>query len=125
MENIRMGNDELSDDEIIEITKKICLYNDIVGLPDGFHTLIGPGENLLSGGQRQKIALARAIVKDAPILLLDEPTSALDAESEHAVLSHLRDLKKDKIIIMVSHKESTIAFSDFIYHVEHNVLEAE
>ena len=125
MENIRMGNDELSDDEIIEITKKICLYNDIVGLPDGFHTLIGPGENLLSGGQRQKIALARAIVKDAPILLLDEPTSALDAESEHAVLSHLGDLKKDKIIIMVSHKESTIAFSDFIYHVEHNVLEAE
>ncbi len=125
MDNIRMGNDELRDEEIIEITKKVCLYHDIVGLPDEFHTLIGPGENLLSGGQRQKIALARVIVKDAPILLLDEPTSALDVESEHAVLHCLGDLKKDKIIIMVSHKESTIAFSDSTYKVDRNALEVK
>ncbi len=125
MDNIHMGNEKLRDDEIIKITKKICLYDDIVGLPNGFHTLIGPGENLLSGGQRQKIALARMVAKDAPILLLDEPTSALDAESEHAVLRYLDDLKKDKIILMVSHKESTIAFSDAIYQVNRNALKVK
>ena len=111
-ENIRMGRPEATDAEVESAAKLAYAHDFIINLEEGYDTNVGERGNNLSGGQRQHIAIARAILKDAPILLLDEATSALDNESENYINMALKSLKNQKTIVMIAHRPSTIALAD-------------
>lgn len=107
-ENVTYGRIDATDDEIIEALKKAYAYEFVMKLPKGLDSTIGERGVKLSGGQRQRVQIARAILKNAPILILDEATSALDAESEIAVQQAMENLTKDRLVIMIAHRFSTI-----------------
>lgn len=111
-ENISYGRPEATKEEIIEAAKAANAHEFITNQPDGYNTLAGERGAKLSGGEKQRIAIARAILKNAPILLLDEATSALDNESEYLVQQAIQTLMKDRTTIMIAHRPSTIATAD-------------
>jgi subfamily B ATP-binding cassette protein MsbA len=113
-ENIAIGNPSASFEEIIEAAKVASIHDFIVSLPEGYDTVIGDGGIQLSGGQRQRIAIARAVLRDPDILILDEATSALDSETEAAVQRALDEKFKDRILIAIAHRLSTVVNSDRI-----------
>ncbi|MCF6202457.1 MAG: ABC transporter ATP-binding protein/permease [Methylococcaceae bacterium] len=108
-ENIRYGRIEASDEEVISAAKKAHAHEFIIESEEGYESLVGERGVKLSGGQRQRIALARAILKDAPILLLDEATSALDSVTESHIQESLKFLMKDKTVMVIAHRLSTLA----------------
>ena len=112
--NIRLGRANASEPEIIEAAKMAQADSFIRELDEAYQTSVGERGSRLSGGQRQRISIARAFLKDAPIIILDEPTSALDAESEHAIQQALEMLSKDRTVITVAHRFSTIQHADRI-----------
>lgn len=112
MENIRYGNPAASDAEVIWAARCADAYDFIMKQENGFMTLVGENGASLSGGQRQRIAIARAILKDAPIILLDEATSALDNETESRIVNVLNKYRKDKTIITIAHRSTSIAYVD-------------
>lgn len=114
LNNIRFAKLDASDDEVIEAAKKARCYDFITALPDGFDTMVGEGGDTLSGGEKQRIAIARAILKDSPIVILDEFTSALDVENEHHILAAIDNLVKDKTVIIIAHRLETIRKADHI-----------
>ncbi|WP_249029051.1 ABC transporter ATP-binding protein [Tannockella kyphosi] len=109
MENIRIGKKGASDQEIIEASKHAKAHDFIMALPNGYETLIGENGSSLSGGERQRISIARALLKDAPIILLDEATSSLDIKNETAVQLAIANLTKDKTVLVIAHRMRTIA----------------
>ncbi|WP_132525159.1 ABC transporter ATP-binding protein [Phorcysia thermohydrogeniphila] len=113
-ENIAVGKPSASFEEIVEAAKVACIHDFIVSLPEGYDTVIGDGGIQLSGGQKQRIAIARAILKDPDVLILDEATSALDSETEAAVQRALDEKFKDRILIAIAHRLSTVVNSDRI-----------
>lgn len=113
-ENISYGRGEASREEIINATKFANSHDFIMSMSEGYDTIIGDGKRKLSGGQMQRISLARAILKNAPILLLDEATSALDSESEVLVQKSLEQFMKNRTVLVVAHKMSTIKKADNI-----------
>ncbi len=115
IENIRYGNPTATDDEVFEAAKKAYCHDFIMRLPNGYHSKVGERGVMLSGGEKQRIAIARAILKNAPILILDEATSALDSESETLIQKALNDLMKTKTVIAVAHRLSTLKKMDVIY----------
>lgn len=117
-ENIAYGRPDTTDTEIERAAKKAGAYDFIIKLQDGFDTMVGERGVKLLGGQRQRIAIARAILKDAPILILDEATSALDSESEALIQKSLETLMKDRTSIVIAHRLSTIAKLDRIIVLE-------
>jgi len=112
--NIAYGSQNCSDDDVRRAAKAAFALGFIEGLPDGFDTIIGESGARLSGGQRQRISIARAVLKDAPILVLDEATSALDTESERKVQKALKYLMKNRTTIVIAHRLSTIQNADRI-----------
>ncbi|PID76948.1 MAG: ABC transporter permease [Deltaproteobacteria bacterium] len=112
--NIAYGNPKANNDEIRKAAHAAHALKFIENLPDGFSTCIGEGGARLSGGERQRISIARAILKNAPILILDEATSALDTESEHEVQKALENLMKNKTTLIIAHRLSTIKNADRI-----------
>lgn len=108
MENIRIGRKDASDEEVMEAAKKAYCDDFIVKLPEGYQTLIGENGSKLSGGERQRLSIARAFLKDAPILLLDEISASLDVENEMAIQKSLNALMKDKTVIIISHRMKSI-----------------
>jgi ATP-binding cassette subfamily B protein len=107
-------------DQVVAAAKKAQLHDFIMGLPEGYSTLVGERGVRLSGGQRQRLGIARAIYKNAPIFVLDEATSALDEETERAVMAALEDLRREgRTIIIVAHRESTIRNCDFVARLDH------
>ncbi|MEM9922917.1 MAG: ABC transporter ATP-binding protein/permease [Cyanobacteria bacterium P01_D01_bin.50] len=118
LENLRYGRPEASRDEVIEATKAAQAHGFILALPDGYETVVGERGYRLSGGQRQRLALARALIKQPEILILDEATSALDSESEKLIQQALDKFQKDRTVIVVAHRLSTIANADQILVLE-------
>lgn len=116
--NIRYGRPEASMDEIREAARNALAEEFILGLPQGFDTVIGERGTKLSGGQRQRISIARAILSDAPILILDEATSQLDTESEVLVQSALANLMQGRTVIVIAHRLSTIRRADRIVVID-------
>jgi len=123
--NILVGRPNATNDEIIEASRKASIHNFIINQKEGYDTIVGEGGSNLSGGQKQMISIARAMLKNAPILLLDEATSSLDSISEKIVQEGLEVLMKDRTSIVVAHRLSTIISSDRIYVFESgNIVES-
>ncbi len=116
--NIRFGRPEAAMDEVMEAAKKAACHDFITSLPDGYETVIGEGGATLSGGEKQRIAIARAIMKDAPIIILDEATANVDPENEKELTEAIENLTKHKTIIMIAHRLKTVRNADQIIVVD-------
>ncbi|CCF61596.1 ABC transporter ATP-binding protein [Nocardia cyriacigeorgica] len=116
--NIRIGKPDATDDEVRRAAVAARVDEIADRLPDGFDTSVGEGGATLSGGERQRVSIARALLKDAPIVLLDEATSALDPHSEAVVVRGIHELTRDKTVIVVAHRLATIAHADQILFVD-------
>ncbi len=112
--NIRFGQPEAPIEKVIEAAKKACCHEFIMQLPDGYDTIIGEGGASLSGGEKQRISIARAIMKDAPIIILDEATANVDPENEAELMKAIDALTKEKTIIMIAHRLKTVRSADRI-----------
>lgn len=116
--NIRFGKPNASMDEVKAAAKKARCYDFIMALPDGFDTVIGEGGVTLSGGERQRISIARAIMKDAPIIILDEATANVDPENEKELMEAVAELTHNKTVIMIAHRLKTVRSADRIFVVD-------
>ena len=114
LENIRIGRKEATDEEVIAAAKFANVDKFAEKLPDGWNTNIGENGCELSGGERQRISIARAILKDAPVILLDEATASLDVENETAVQAALSGLIRDKTVLVIAHRMRTVMNADQI-----------
>lgn len=112
--NIRMGKEDATHEEVVEAAKKACCHEFIMALPDGYDTMVGEGGSTLSGGEKQRVSIARALLKDAPIVLLDEATASLDPENEVLIQSAISELVCDRTVIIVAHRLQSIRNSDQI-----------
>ena len=112
--NIKFGKNDATHEEVVEAAKKACCHDFIMELPDGYNTIIGEGGGTLSGGQKQRISIARAMLKDAPIIILDEATANVDPENEKELQSAIDALTHDKTIIMIAHRLKTVENADQI-----------
>jgi subfamily B ATP-binding cassette protein MsbA len=117
-DNIAYGLTDAAEDRILEAAKAARAHDFILQLPEGYATKVGERGGLLSSGQRQRLAIARALLKDPPILVLDEATSALDAESEHLIQEALTDLRKGRTTIIIAHRLSTVRSADRILVID-------
>jgi ABC-type multidrug transport system fused ATPase/permease subunit len=113
-ENIRYGNLEASDEEIEAAARAANCHDFITRLPDGYDTILGERGAQISGGERQRVAVARAFLRDAPILILDEPTSSIDSKTEDVILDSLEDLMEGRTSFMIAHRLSTVRHADQI-----------
>eukprot|EP01032_Pedospumella_encystans_P014020 gene14020-16120_t len=123
-DNIEYGKAGASQAEIEAAAKAANAHDFIVALPDGYNSEVGTGGSLLSGGQRARVALARALVKDPAVLLLDEPTAALDSDSEQSVISALSSLRKSKTIIVITHSNAVKEVADKVYEMQDGAIVA-
>ena len=110
--NICFGKPDATEVEMVEAAKKACCHDFIMALPEGYDTVIGEGGGSLSGGEKQRISIARAILKDAPIIILDEATASVDPENEHLIQAAISELTKEKTIVTIAHRLVTIEQAD-------------
>ena len=116
--NIRFGQPDAPMDKVIDAAKKACCHDFIMALPDGYETIIGEGGANLSGGEKQRISIARAIMKDAPIIILDEATANVDPENEQELTAAIEALTKEKTIMMIAHRLKTVRHADNILVID-------
>lgn len=116
--NIAVGKPGASRREIIEAAKKASIHDFIMTLPEKYDTEVGELGDTLSGGEKQRIGIARAFLHDSPFLLMDEPTSNLDSLNEGIILKSLNESRKDKTVVLVSHRKSTMNIADLVYEME-------
>ncbi|MEA4903154.1 thiol reductant ABC exporter subunit CydD [Desulfitobacterium sp.] len=121
-ENIRLARPEALDSEVREAAEKAAAHEFIMTFPNGYQTLVGEGGARLSGGQAQRIAIARAFLKNASLLLLDEATEGLDAESEHVIQDSLSELMKGRTVLMIAHRLNTVCQADRILVLDHGKI---
>lgn len=118
MENIRIGRKGATDEEVMQAAREAQCDEFISRLPDGYQTVIGENGSVLSGGERQRISIARALLKDAPVVLLDEATASLDAENETYIQEAISRLIKDKTVIIIAHRMRTVSGTDKIVVID-------
>ena len=116
--NIAIGKQGAAREEIIKAAQKASIYDMIMSLPNGYDTEVGELGDTLSGGEKQRIGIARAFLHDSPMLLLDEPTSNLDSLNEGIILKSLKEESKGRTVVLVSHRESTMGIADDVYHMD-------
>ena len=109
-----MGRPDASREEVMEAAKKARCYDFIMSLPEGFETVVGEGGATLSGGEKQRISIARCILKDAPIVILDEATASVDADNETYIQQAISELCRGKTILVIAHRLNTIRGADQI-----------
>lgn len=124
-DNLRIAKCDATDEELKEACRKASVHEFIESLPDGYDTKVGALGDNLSAGEKQRIGLARAFLHDGRLILLDEPTSNVDSINEGMILKALKDCRSDKAIILVSHRESTMAIADRVYKIEKGVMTDE
>lgn len=112
--NIKFGRPDATHEAVVEAARRACCHDFIEKLPNAYQTVIGEGGSTLSGGEKQRISIARAILKDAPIVILDEATSSVDPEKQHILLTAINELTKGKTLIIIAHRLSTIRNADQI-----------
>lgn len=117
--NIKFGCPDATHEQVVEAARKACCDDFIEALPDGYNTVIGEGGAHLSGGEKQRISIARAMLKDAPIVILDEATANVDPENEDRLQKAIEALTRDKTIIMIAHRLKTVRHADQILVVDH------
>ena len=117
--NIKFGCPDATHEQVVEAARKACCDDFIEALPDGYNTVIGEGGASLSGGEKQRISIARAMLKDAPIVILDEATANVDPENEDRLQKAIEALTRDKTIIMIAHRLKTVRHADQILVVDH------
>lgn len=118
MENLSLGNEAITGSEALEMLEEVGLSQVVSAWPLGLSTQLGEGQKLVSGGQKQLIALARALLKKAPLLILDEPTSALDPDTEARITAFLRKKQPEQAIVVIAHRQKTIQLADVICRLE-------
>jgi ATP-binding cassette subfamily B protein len=116
--NIRFGEPEAPMERVVEAAKKARCHDFILSLPDGYDTVIGEGGASLSGGEKQRISIARAIMKDAPVIILDEATANVDPENETELTAAIEALTREKTIIMIAHRLKTVRHADQIFVID-------
>ena len=122
IENIRIGRRGASDEEVLAAAKAANCDEFVSKLPEGYHTMIGENGCMLSGGERQRISIARALLKDAPIVLLDEATASLDVENETQIQKAISKLVKDKTVLIIAHRMRTVAGADKLIVLKDGVV---
>ena len=122
IENIRIGRRGASDEEVLAAAKAANCDEFVSKLPEGYHTMIGENGSMLSGGERQRISIARALLKDAPIVLLDEATASLDVENETQIQKAISKLVKDKTVLIIAHRMRTVAGADKLIVLKDGVV---
>lgn len=116
--NIRFGRPDASREEVVAAAKRARCHNFIMGLPQGYDTVLEEGGASLSGGERQRVSIARAIMKDAPIVILDEATSSVDPENEHLLMAAIAELTRGKTLVTIAHRLNTVRDADQIIVVD-------
>ena len=116
--NIAIGKPGAAREEIIKAAQKASIYDMIMSMPNGYDTEVGELGDTLSGGEKQRIGIARAFLHDSPMLLLDEPTSNLDSLNEGIILKSLKEESKGRTVVLVSHRESTMEIAEDVYHMD-------
>jgi len=123
--NIAYGREDASQEEVVQAAKNAQIHDFIMSLPEGYESLVGERGLKLSGGEKQRVGIARTLLKDPPILLLDEATSALDSETEHEIQEALERAGEGRTVIMIAHRLSTVASADQIVFLENgSIVEA-
>jgi ABC-type multidrug transport system fused ATPase/permease subunit len=117
-ENIAFGNPDASFEDIVQAAKGTQAHDFISKLPEGYETMISESGSSLSGGEKQRIAIARAFLKKAPVLILDEPTSSVDAQTEAKIFEALAKYSKGKTVFLISHRLSTLKHADQIITIK-------
>ena len=120
LDNIRYGRPDATEAEVIDAARRAEIYDDIMAMPDGFHTYVGERGVMLSGGQKQRVSIARIFLKNPPILILDEATSALDSVTEARIQSAFDELAKGRTTLIIAHRLSTIRSANRIIVVDEN-----
>lgn len=120
--NIRFGQSDASMEKVIEAAKKACCHDFISALPNGYDTVIGEGGANLSGGEKLRNSIARAIMKDSPIIILDETTANVDPEDEKELMAAIDELTREKTILMIAHRLKTVRNADEILVLDHGKI---
>ena len=120
--NIRFGQPDAPMEKVVAAAKKARCHDFIKNLPQGYETVIGEAGGTLSGGERQRISIARAIMKDAPVIILDEATANVDPENEKELMEAVAELTHDKTVIMIAHRLKTVHNADKIFVVDHGEI---
>lgn len=120
--NIAMGRENATKEEVIEAAKKARCYDFVMALPDGFDTMVGEGGATLSGGEKQRISIARCILKDAPIVILDEATASVDVDNESYIQEAISELVKNKTLLVIAHRLNTIRDADNIIVIKNGSI---
>ena len=124
IENIRIGDKNATDEQVMEAARLANCHEFVEKLPQGYQTLIGENGSKLSGGERQRISIARAFLKNAPIILLDEISASLDVENEMKIQESLNSLIKDKTVVIISHRLKSIENADKIVVMDHGKIDS-
>ena len=122
--NISFASDDLTDEEIVNAAQISDVDDNIIKFRDGYETMLGERGVTVSGGQKQRISIARAIIKNAPILILDDSVSAVDTETEKVILDNLKETRKGKTTILIAHRISTVKGMDKIIYLEDGAVAA-
>lgn len=124
-ENLCFGDEGIREERMVEACRKACCHEFISALPEGYDTIVGEGGATLSGGERQRLSLARAFLKDVPILLLDEPTASLDADNEAMVQRALDEIARERTVVMIAHRLKTVRAAERILVLEDGKIIAQ
>lgn len=122
MDNIRIGRRDASDEDVIRVARLAQCDEFVRRMPDGYRTIIGENGETLSGGERQRVSIARALLKDAPIILLDEATASLDVENETKIQTAISELVRDKTVLIIAHRMRTVANADHVVVLENGTV---